>query len=335
MKPDLMRYLSCPDCFESFEIEEAMVGADGHDIRSGILRCRCASYPIMDSLPRFCREDYAESFGLEWSHYRKTQLDREGQNNSEARFRSEIGFSLEQVAGRLVLDAGCGMGRFADVVSRYGGIVVGVDMSVSIEAAFENIGQRPNVHLIQANIAALPFKPGTFDYIYSIGVLHHTPDPPYFFGRLLPLLKPGGAIAVCVYSREISTFALAKRKLYRALFRRLSKPALLALSRRLGLLGYELAKIPMLRKTLALFPAVVYPEKPKEWSALDTFDFLSPVYEFRYTAAEVYRWFQDGGIDKIRVIPGIPGWVCITGVLRREQQRDERGRTHEGAVAVH
>lgn len=335
MKSELLAYLACPDCRESFEVEEVRAGADERDIRSGMLRCRCASYPITDSLPRFCRQDYSESFGIQWNRYRKTQLDRVELSNSEARFRSEIGFPLDQVAGRLVLDAGCGMGRFADVVSRYGGIVIGVDMSVSIEAAFENIGRRPNVHLVQANIVKLPFKQGTFDYIYSIGVLHHTPDPPYFFDRLLPFLKPGGIVAVCVYSREISAFALAKRTLYRAFFRRLPKPALLALSRRLGLIGYALAHTPVLRKTLALFPAVVYPDKPKEWSALDTFDFLSPTYEFRYTTVEVLQWFQEGGLDDIRVIPGVPGWVCVTGVKRREQPQVEMGRVHAGAVAAH
>jgi SAM-dependent methyltransferase len=213
----------------------------------------------------------------------------------------------------MVLDAGCGMGRFADVVSRWGGTVVGIDLSTAVEAAYENIGRRPNVHLLQADISQLPFPEGTFEYIYSIGVLHHTPDPPYFFSRLVPLLKPGGIIAVCVYSREVGRMALAKRHGYRAVFRALPQSMLLPLSRWFGSVGYRLAHTAILRHIVGLLPAVVYPDQPQEWSELDTFDWLSPTYEFRYTRKEVSGWFRQAGLHDVRVTDNTPGWVCVTG----------------------
>ena len=46
----------------------------------------------------------------------------------------------------------------------------------------------------------LPFAPESFDYIYSIGVLHHTPDCEQAFKGLPRLLKPGGRIAIWLYS---------------------------------------------------------------------------------------------------------------------------------------
>ncbi|WP_447977160.1 methyltransferase domain-containing protein [Candidatus Nitrospira bockiana] len=325
MKPEFMKHLACPVCGGAFQLSDATVGPVAGEILSGVLSCRCRTWPIRGYIPRFCDQDYAENFGLQWNLFRRTQLDRAAQDNSESRFASEIGFRLEDVAGRLVLDAGCGMGRFADVVARWGGTVVGIDLSAAIEAAFDNIGARPNVHLVQADIGKLPFEPGTFDYVYSIGVLHHTPDPPGFFRRLVPLLKPGGRIAVCVYSREVGRIALLKRVGYRALLGRLPKPALLAVSRACGALGYRLAHVPLLRTLVGLLPAVVYPDKPKEWSELDTFDWLSPTYEFRYTRPEVRRWFEEAGLIDIRVTDGIPGWVCVTGTAPAATYRRAAG----------
>jgi SAM-dependent methyltransferase len=63
------------------------------------------------------------------------------------------------------------VGRYAEIVNKYGSEVVGIDMSYAIDTAFENMGLRGKVHFIQADIFNLPFKPGTFDYIFSIGVI--------------------------------------------------------------------------------------------------------------------------------------------------------------------
>jgi SAM-dependent methyltransferase len=313
MKIDLLKILKCPTCLGPLQVEAPVEEGNDGEIRTGNLRCRCGAYPIDNYVPRFAGDRYATNFGMQWNLFRRTQLDRLAQDNSEARFASEIGFRLEEVVGRTVLDAGCGMGRFADVVSRWGGTVVGIDLSTAVEAAYDNIGRRPNVHLLQADISQLPFPDGTFDYIYSIGVLHHTPDPPHFFSRLVPLLKPGGIIGVCVYSREIGRLALAKRHGYRTMFRSLPQSTLLSLSRWFGAVGYRLAHTAILRHIVGLLPAVVYPDKPQEWSELDTFDWLSPAYEFRYTREEVTGWFRQAGLHHVRVTDNTPGWACVTG----------------------
>src|SRR6476660_3464305 len=173
MKTDLVKILKCPTCLSPLQAEASEVERIDEEIRTGNLRCACGAYPIDNYVPRFAGDRYATNFGRQWNLFRRTQLDRLAQDNSETRFASEIGFRLQEVAGRMVLDAGCGMGRFADVVSRWGGTVVGIDLSTAVEAAYENIGRRPNVHLLQADISQLPFPEGTFEYIYSIGVLHH------------------------------------------------------------------------------------------------------------------------------------------------------------------
>src|SRR5208337_3717658 len=69
----------------------------------------------------------------------------------------------------------CGMGRFADVATRWGAHVVGIDLSLAAEVAARNLAGR-KATILQADVFHLPFVPESFDFIYSIGVLHHTPD---------------------------------------------------------------------------------------------------------------------------------------------------------------
>src|SRR5437660_5359276 len=133
-------------------------------------------FPEVNGVVRFVSmEYYAGSFGFQWKLYARTQLDNEQSRRSEQAFRRRTGFGPEDLAGKLVLDVGCGMGRLAEVATRWGARVVGIDLSAAAEVAAHNLVDREFVAL-QADVFALPFAPGTFDHIYSIGVLHHTPD---------------------------------------------------------------------------------------------------------------------------------------------------------------
>jgi len=83
-------------------------------------------YPQINGVIRFVDEQqYAGSFGFQWHVHARTQLDSKESNRSEQSFRQRTGFKPEDLAGKLVLDVGCGMGRFADVATRWGAHVVG------------------------------------------------------------------------------------------------------------------------------------------------------------------------------------------------------------------
>src|SRR3954452_7101798 len=87
------------------------------------------------------------------------------------------GITDDGVRGRMIVEFGCGPGRFLDVVRRRGGVAVGIDLSMAVEPARENFRDDPDVLIVQGDILNPPFKKGVFDFGYSIGVLHHTPDP--------------------------------------------------------------------------------------------------------------------------------------------------------------
>jgi 2-polyprenyl-3-methyl-5-hydroxy-6-metoxy-1,4-benzoquinol methylase len=155
----------------------------------------------MRGIPPFVEdESYVSNFGFEWTKHAQTQLDRESNGCPETKFCDSLEISPEKIYEKLVLDAGCGMGRFAEVASRYGARVVGVDLSRAVESAHKNLGDRPNVQILQADLLQLPLRNGIFDFIHSIGVLHHTPNCEATFRKLVPLLKPGGRIVVWLYS---------------------------------------------------------------------------------------------------------------------------------------
>ncbi len=86
--------------------------------------------------------------------------------------------------------------------ARYGSKdVIGIDLSEAVDAAYQLVKDFPNAHIVQCDINNLPFRQ-PFDYIFSIGVLHHLPSPKKGFDALLSVLKNGGSISVWVYGKE-------------------------------------------------------------------------------------------------------------------------------------
>lgn len=254
-------------------------------------------FPIIDGVPRFVPGDrYAGSFSFEWNTHSNTQLDCfRKDRSSEEQFVKKTGLVERDLLGKLVLDAGVGAGRYTDVVSRWGADVVGVDLSYAVMAAHQNFSERANVWIAQADIGNLPFKRESFDVIFSIGVLHHTPDTRRYFEKLIPLLRPGGTIAIWVYPREGDyivrnewipfTNKIPPRMFYA--WCRWFVPW--AQSRLNGPLGGMTRRIfPFSTQGLGL-----------ENDILDTFDGYSPKYHGIHSPEEVEEWFQSMGLEKI------------------------------------
>src|SRR5205807_2173325 len=89
-------------------------------------------------------------------------------SESAATRDNTIGWRPPDYAGRLVLDAGVGAGRFAEVVAARGAEVVGIDLTEAVDAAFRHLGHREAVHVVQADIFSLPFRDEAFHLAYSI-----------------------------------------------------------------------------------------------------------------------------------------------------------------------
>ena len=244
--------------------------------------------------------NYLGNFSMEWHIHKGTQLDSmTGTMESEKTLIDKTDFDLSKVKDKLVLDAGCGAGRFAEVLARYGANVVGVDMSDAVNSARDNLKGYPNVQIVRADIMDLPFADGTFDYIFSIGVLHHTPNTEQAFKVLPRFLKKGGELAVWVYSNEGIIRKVYNRisEFYRLFSTNLPLKVLYVLC--YGAIPlYYLKKIPVLGKILmVLLPSSIH--SGWRWMILDTFDWYSPRYQWKHTYREVEQWFKHMGMVDI------------------------------------
>jgi len=255
---------------------------------------------------RFVEEhNYAESFGFQWQRYSRTQLDHDGIRESEEHFQKKTGLRPGQMKGKLVLDVGCGMGRFAEVATRWGAHVIGIDLSVAAEVAARNLADRDFVAL-QADLFHLPFAVESFNYIYSVGVLHHTPDCEQAVKVLPQYLKPGGTLAVWLYSGYNKWYRFTD--IYRKYTHRMSPASLHRMLKVAVPFFYHLNRcvgmIPLVGKPVAGLIHHVFPvnrQADPEARVLDTFDWYSPKYQSKHTYEQVFRWFEDSGLQDLHV----------------------------------
>lgn len=288
--------LCCPVCRASLAKEES-----GYTCPSCNRR-----YPELRGVVRFVEpSNYADSFGYQWRQFRRTQLDDGGRNSSELDFIKKVGLKPENLKGKLVLDVGCGMGRFAEVATRWGATVVGIDLSAAAEVAAENLKDR-DFAAFQADVYALPFAPETFDCIYSMGVLHHTPDCEKAFKSLPQYLKPGGTIAIWLYSGYNKWYRFSD--VYRKVTHRMSPRALHRLFRVVVPLFYWLERglkvFPFVGKPTAGLVRHVFPvnrQQGSEARVLDTLDWYSPRYQSKHTYEQVFRWFESCELEQLNV----------------------------------
>jgi ubiquinone/menaquinone biosynthesis C-methylase UbiE/uncharacterized protein YbaR (Trm112 family) len=320
VKATLLEILACPTCLMALDCETS--AAAGEDIHEGTLRCpSChAAYPIRRGIPRFVDdENYAASFGLQWNLFRTTQMDSSsGAGLSSARFFSETGWTPEWLNGKLVLDAGCGAGRFLEIAAQTGAQAIGLDISNAIDAAQRNLARYPNAHFVQASLYQPPFRSGVFDACYCIGVLQHTPEPRRALGSLPRVLKEGGPAVVVAYERKPWTLLHTKYWI-RPLTRRMSKSALLRTIQWtmpvLFPITEVLFRLPLVGRLFQFaIPVANYTHERHlslaqryRWAILDTFDMLSPAYDQPQRAPDVISALSDAGLVDVhrRQAPGV------------------------------
>jgi len=310
--------LRSPLTKNDLRLEEAEVEAG--EVRKGKLvdEETAESFDIIEFIPRFVSDSsYAQSFGDQWNLYRRTQIDRfNGTSLTRDRFFRDTGWSRDDLKGQRILEAGCGAGRFTQVLLDTGAEVFSVDYSSAVDACWSNNGPHPSLVLCQADLYRLPFKENFFDKVFCYGVLQHTPDVRKAFLSLLPFLKPGGQIAIDVYRKMPRTTRWTSKFWYRPITTRLSRRTMRKIIEwyvpRWIPVDNFFQRIPIARTVVpAIVPCWNYtgdlplpPDQVTQWAILDTFDALTPTYDSPQTVESVTSWFVDAELEEVTVRAG-------------------------------
>jgi 2-polyprenyl-3-methyl-5-hydroxy-6-metoxy-1,4-benzoquinol methylase len=261
--------------------------------KDNYFECGELKVPVIDGIPRFVSSgSYASLFGEQWKKYRRTQLDSfSGLPITETRLNRVLGPLQNDLAGKLVLEAGCGAGRFTEILLKKNAKLVSADISAAVEVNIENFPVSANHIGIQADINDMPFADETFDVVVCLGVIQHTPDPEQTIRNLFQLVKKGGTLLIDHYSFSRSAwFRLAT--IYRWFLKR--KPAAktipytqklvnryLPLHKKVRgnkLLSVLLNRISPITSYYDAFPGLD-DNQQREWAMLDTHDSLTDWYK--------------------------------------------------------
>ncbi len=306
-----------------------------------ILKCTAVCwFPIKGNIPRFVRsENYSAAFGTQWKHFAKTQLDSHtGVPISRNRLTRLCGGDLSILKGKNVLEAGCGAGRFTEVMLDAGAMVTAIDLSSAVEACRDNNASHPNLQLAQADILQLPFAEKSFDICVCIGVVQHTPSSRQTLAALARQIKPGGMLIFDHYPPDYAV--TPSRALLRRFMLRLPRNWTIPMCSMLVSTLWPVHRILWWMKKhlsserpyhfLAQWSPVVdyqeaYPQLGKmlrEWAILDTHDTLTDVYktllgvdELRTMLEEIGMrgialWRGGNGVESISYAPG----AAVNGV---------------------
>ena len=296
------------------------------DAGQSLLCAQGHRYPIREGIPRLLapERNYAEAFGAQWHHYRITQLDSYTKTNlSRDRLRRCVGEeswrALENPDRRFeVLEAGCGAGRFTEILLQLpGASVTSTDLSSAVEPNQTNCPQSGRHRIIQCDIWQFPFQPAQYDFVICLGVVQHTQNSETTIEHLYSQVKPGGWLVIDHYEHSFAHHTRIGDWVFRPILKRLSpsqgmavtktltrwffplhravrnvRPAQMLLSRFSPLLTYYRA-FPQLNDKLQY-----------EWAELDTHDALTDWYKHLRTPRSIRKALERLGATSIWVAAG-------------------------------
>jgi SAM-dependent methyltransferase len=325
LKERLLNLLLCLNCCSNLRLDGPVLAENypWREIIEARLICpHCQEiYPVINGVPRMTNlntkstevQKTVDGFGYEWQTFNH-QIQTTYMSTKE-NFLDFIFPTTESIfRGKTVLDAGCGMGRFLKIGADLGcQEIIGVDLSNSVEAAYQNSRHLPNAHVVQADIMQLPFR-SEFDYIFSIGVLQFLSNPESGFHALVNRLKPGGRISIWVYSKENNEWVIRFiNPLREKITSRIPHKTLYRLSCFLGFVYYLLLRLTykpanewkLLQKIGIRLPYNDYFYYNLRLSSTDlasiVFDHLVPQLTSYLSREEIIEWFQKDGLKELEI----------------------------------
>jgi SAM-dependent methyltransferase len=295
----LLDVLACPTCRSQFHAAaDALACEQGH------------RFPVTAGVARLTGSDENRdinlSFTQQWDQFDYSRDRTWGLAPPEriAHFLKQMDLSQADVAGKLVLDAGCGNGVLSAAVAQLGASVVATDISDSVFAASKRFAATKDLLFVQSDLMSSVFKPESFDLIYSGGVLHHTPNTRTAFYEVVNALRPGGRIFVWLYWT-----VPGRATAIRSAARRAISPFPLRAKRAVAVL-WSAASAVRGRDGLTWRERI-----------LTNVDYFTPRYRWDHTPTEVCQWYAERGLVDVKVTDEVRDGFGVVGTApTRETQ---------------
>lgn len=308
-----VQYLCDPYTKESLQVE--IYESYGDLVISGKLYSATNEFPIQKGIPIFNFADksfdYSKSFGFQWKKWPYLQFEENNrskpmQNHTTSMFRRITNLeSTKLEPDNVILDVGCGSGRFIDLIANSNQLVIGIDSSEAVQSAYNKFMNNRKVLVCQADSMKLPLKNNSIDFAYSIGVLHHTENPKLGVSEIGRVLKSNASAAISVYGKS-GYYDNDIVQIYRKVFNRLAPifgqiPPLIY-SYLVVYLTRPIYRMPkmgrILKPLLMYFPAIQLPDV--RWSILDTFDSVTPSFQVGISYYELFDYMEESSFTNIR-----------------------------------
>lgn len=299
MKKELLKYICSPITYNPLELNIGKV--DGEEIIEGSLVDKETNdeFYIIKGIPRFVEKNkvfsnYTLSFGHQWTKYNWLR------EKDLFEFERIIDKPVASFKDKIIFDAGCGGGRIARFLSPISKLYIGVDYSIACEKAYELCRNVPQAHFIQADLNFLPFpKNPVFDFIFSHGVLHHTPDTKKSFSNLPVMLKSGGELYIAVFRKAFFIFRWSDNCV-RFVLNKLP----LKMQEKVceWMIYLQHLPNPGFWKRFFWFSM----QNPSEIAKFCNYDWYAPKHHSEHTVVEVMNWFAEYGFKEITYINAWP-----------------------------
>ena len=317
MNSDLLNMLVCPACQEACEL--SVVKGSPESVIEGYLQCRRCSkkYAVANDVPFFAPMDSHSGIRSQQDTYSTWWDDYHDEDSivdpvHRASFHESLALEEGDLRDKVVLDAGCGNGRFSYVVSQCAPkLLVSFDLSSGLIHAKKTISQRnpqARVAYVQGDVTHPPFKKESFDVTFSWGVLTHTPDARASFSILAALVKMGGKLGVYVYEFH-PLYRYDKQWLSLAAYLRslfFTEPLRFVCSRLpTKIVQFMFIPIYYLERLSGVGVTGCHGFADNKWDKERYFRVVIDRFKTRYASEhqieEVLGWFQDNGLDRLKI----------------------------------
>jgi SAM-dependent methyltransferase len=261
------------------------------------------------------------SFGEEWSRFSNESLPASELAAIFAKYTSN--FPWDALPPEAVgFDAGCGSGRWAKLFAPRVGRLLCIDASpAAIEVARRQLASAPNVEFLCSDLNRLDLPAGSFDFGYSLGVLHHVPDTRSAMRACVQLLKPGAPFLVYLYY-SMESASLAKRTLFQAVSavrfgvsRLPTRARVLVCDLLAAVVYWPLARFARLVERAggkaSVVPLSFYRDRSFYVMRNDALDRFGTRLEKRFSRDEVVELMGSSGLESIHVSDDEPYWVAV------------------------